>query len=220
MLRATALTLALGAGCSRTPAATTPTVAGAGAGAGSTTTGGEATAAPAPSGPACEAWLAALAAAELDPLPPCEQQVDLDGDGQLDRLFVVSSAAAASGDGDGDDGDDGDGDDDDDDGESTLVVDLMVELAGARPVRLGSAAAPLWDGEVGEPGRRPRQPDPSDMSWLQAWRPAQREGLYLQVGGQRFAVPGRGGAVWVSGGDAAALLLREGERWVLLGLGY
>lgn len=210
MLRATALTLALSAGCSRTPAATTPTVAGAGAGAGSTTTGGEATAAPAPSGPACEAWLAALAAAELEPLPPCEQQVDLDGDGQLDRLFVVSSAAPAS---------DGDSDDDDD-GESTLVVDLMVELAGARPVRLGSAAAPLWDGEVGEPGRRPRQPDPSDMSWLQAWRPAQREGLYLRVGGQRFAVPGRGGAVWVSGGDAAALLLREGERWVLLGLGY
>lgn len=65
----------------------------------------------------------------------------------------------------------------------------------------------------------------SEFSWLQAWKPAKKNGDYFEIevlGKTRDVEAGdaRGDGLWVSGGDAAAILYWDGTAWAYLALGY
>lgn len=65
--------------------------------------------------------------------------------------------------------------------------------------------------EVGEPGSRVEAAP--DLVWLTSWRVATPAELAR-------APDALGGALWLSGSDAAALFYRSPAGWVLLELGY
>ena len=137
-----------------------------------------------------------LAASSASPTSfACEHQLDLDGDGQLDRAFLTLT------------------------GEHTIR--LAVALAGHAEELVGTEH-PLVQTEYKEAGST-AMPDP-EFGWLVSWKVAQREGreLVLPTGAhQRLATPeALGDALWMSGGDAAAVLYRSRTGWVLMQLGY
>jgi hypothetical protein len=148
--------------------------------------------------PACEAHRLALRdelcgeepECELDELP-CAHSLDFDGDGSPEQVELA-----------------------DEQGMLALRVrfaDGREELVGATPTALGEYLEPV------EPGRTL----PPDWSWIAAWSPAPREGGELVHRGRRFeAGPARGDGLWLSGSDAAAMLVLGEAGWLVLELGY
>lgn len=131
--------------------------------------------------------------AENDATPEdlrCEQRVDLDGDGRLDRAFISTSDGAD--------------------------VRLAVALGGQRAVFIGGAEAPLQRTEYkGDAQAAAVEPD---FSWLVGWEPAKRDGAR---GVRSFDAPDAlGDGLWMTGGDAAAVLYLARSGWVLMHLGY
>ncbi len=85
------------------------------------------------------------------------------------------------------------------------------ELVGAEPVALTEYREPDDHGRTLDGG----------LSWVVAWSAATREGRDLQHGGRTFdAFVGRGDGLWMSGTDAAAMLVSTDDGWLIVELGY
>ena len=128
----------------------------------------------------------------------CEQRVDFDGDGKMDRAFLTST-----------------------DGTNVL---LAVALAGKKAMLVGTASNPLWTTEYKEKGRT--RAKSSGFRWLMGWRVYKREGndLVSSSSGSRrrkVRVPdGRGQGLWMTSTDAAAIFYLSTHGWTLMHLGY
>jgi hypothetical protein len=89
------------------------------------------------------------------------------------------------------------------------AIGLHVSFADHREETIGDA--PLALTEIGEPGDVGRTL-PRDLSWISAWRVAPRHALEIPSA--------RGDGLWLSGGDAAAMLVLTHDGWLLVELGY
>ena len=125
---------------------------------------------------------------------PCTQQLDLDGDGKLDDVG-------------------------------------FAEVEGQPVFRVtfghGETAVltePFELTEVPDLGQSWPPPSeeryPSEVSWLVAWKVAKREGDELVLRSRFRAGPAVGDGLWLSGTDAAAMLVLTERGWLLVELGY
>jgi hypothetical protein len=122
---------------------------------------------------------------------PCEHWLDFDGDGAADHVELSVHAGGGIG--------------------------LRVVFGAGHEVVLD---APLALSELGEPDDVGRTLDP-DLSWLMGWMPAPRGPTGLQVGGRTFEILGASGdGLWLTGGDAAAILVLGPDGWRVIELGY
>ncbi len=117
--------------------------------------------------------------------------MDLDGDGRPDEVELARL-----------------------DGRTVLRVRWATgteDTVGAKPVAVT---------EYREPDHHGRTLD-GDWSWVVAWSAATRKGDGLQHGGRTFdAFVGNGDGLWVSGTDAAAMLVQTPDGWLIVELGY
>jgi len=75
--------------------------------------------------------------------------------------------------------------------------------------------------DLGQPWPPPSDETyPAELSWLVAWSVAEREGNELVRGSRFRAGPALGDALWMSGSDAAAMLMLTERGWLLVELGY
>lgn len=128
----------------------------------------------------------------------CEQRVDFDGDGKMDRAFLTST-----------------------DGADVL---LAVALAGKKAMLVGTPSNPLWKTEYKEKGRT--RAKSSGFRWIMGWRVYKREGNDLVssrsgVRRRKVRVPdGKGQGLWMTSTDAAAIFYLSTHGWTLMHLGY
>lgn len=122
----------------------------------------------------------------------CAQSVDFDGDGKPDTVRFANL----------------DGD----------ALGLRVTFGDGHTETLGAAPLPLT--EYGNKGDTGRTLDP-DLSWIVGWKPAPRRGKALAVGRHTFTLTAaRGDGLWITGSDAAAILVLTRDGWLVVELGY
>ncbi len=125
---------------------------------------------------------------------PCTQRLDLDGDGKDDEVAFA-----------------------DDDGQSRLRVSFGDGSTVVLTEPFELAELPDLD----QPWPAPSDERyPSELSWLVAWSVAKRDGDVLVRGSRFRAGPALGDGLWMSGTDAAAMLMRTERGWLLVELGY
>jgi hypothetical protein len=149
-----------------------------------------------PPHPDCARLYAALVEQDVSPVSfACEQRVELDGDGRVDRAFITTT--------------------------NGTDVRLAIALGAEPPVIVGTAAAPIIETEYRETRRSPSTD--LDFDWLVGWKIAKRHGPYLVVEGDaigRFEVlDALGDGLWMTSGDVASLFYRSADGWVLMSLG-
>ncbi|MBK6922175.1 MAG: hypothetical protein IPH07_32585 [Deltaproteobacteria bacterium] len=128
------------------------------------------------------------------PALACEQRLDLDGDGRMDRVDFATAGdepvlrVTFGG------------------GETRVLEDPFAQ------VELPDLGAP-WPADA-------KETSPASVSWLVAWSVAKRAGDSLVRGSSTPAGPALGDGLWMSGGDAAAMLILTPKGWWLVELGY
>lgn len=157
-------------------------------------------AAPARESEACAAHRAALREQHCDPAAAdepcsadalaCALECDLDGDGTPEHVALERVEGA---------------------------ITLGVTWADGRHALVASPAQPLVERESGD--------SYTDLSWLVSWSALRRDagGGFVDAAGRRRTLPigpAEGDVLVVSGGDAAAALLRRDGAFVLESLGY
>lgn len=138
---------------------------------------------------------AALASAGLDRFR-CEHRLDFDGDGRPDQVSLWALPSGKTG--------------------------LRVRFADGHEEQVGGNQR-LARKELGEEPHPIQASDAadSDLSWSRAWEPAPRRGAELRCRGRGSSIPeARGDGLWLSGGDAAAMLVLSAKGWLLVALGY
>jgi hypothetical protein len=163
-------------------------------------------AAPASPSPACEAQRAAVIEQQCGDEDDCEvvelacfHELDFDGDGVADRVELTQENGALA---------------------------LRVHFGAGPEQVVGATDTPLAEylgpDEAPEPSEAPEQRTlPPDWTWIAAWSPAPRENHELVTGRMRFdAGAARGDGLWLSGSDAAAMLVLTDDGWLVLELGY
>ena len=124
----------------------------------------------------------------------CRQELDLDGDGTLDEVTFAEA-----------------------EGKTVLRVAFGH---GETSVLTGSFELTETP-DLGQPWPPPSDETyPAELSWLVAWSVAEREGDELVRGSRFRAGPALGDALWMSGSDAAAMLMLTERGWLLVELGY
>lgn len=156
---------------------------------------------PAPANDACIAIRARILAEVCGDEPDCdssalacEQRLDLDGDGRMDRVDFATAGdepvlRVTFG-----------------DGETRVLTDPFAQ------VELPDLGSP-WPADA-------EDTSPASVSWLVAWSVAKREGDRLVRGSSTAAGPALGDGLWMSGEDAAAMLILTAKGWWLVELGY
>ncbi|WP_157595779.1 hypothetical protein [Plesiocystis pacifica] len=139
-----------------------------------------------------------IAELEID----CGHTLDLDGDGRDDRAVLAL---------------------DPDSGGLTIEVQFATgatEVIGATPTPMTEAP------DIGQPMPPPSDALPPDLSWMAAWDVARwtqtEDGQTTLVRGRlgHASGPALGDGLWVSGTDAAAMLVYTKTGFLLIQLGY
>ncbi len=122
---------------------------------------------------------------------PCSHTLDFDGDGAADRAELAHKG-------------------------DTVV--LRVHFGSGREDTVGAGPVAVTEyREGGDVGRTL----PAGFSWIVAWTAARRTNAGLHVHGREFDhIAGRGDGLWMSGGDAAAMLVLTADGWLVIELGY
>ena len=149
-------------------------------------------------GPACQAMRAAaraLTCGETDDCEsealPCSWVLDLDGDGADDHVRVTGERERAH--------------------LQVRFANGQTDVVGQTPVAMTGYREPDDVGRTMAGG----------FSWIVAWMVAPRADDGVRVRGRLFEpMPGRGDGLWMSGGDAAAVLVLTEDGWLLVELGY
>lgn len=125
---------------------------------------------------------------------PCSQQLDLDGDGKLDEVTFTRVD------------------------EKTL---LRVAFGNGETSVLSEPFELMELPDLGQPWPPPSDERyPAELSWLAAWYVAKRDGDELVRQSRFRAGPALGDGLWMSGSDAAAMLVLSERGWLLIELGY